>query len=128
MNVLRTFADRKYKLRAKIASRKIKNLIQEIDKRINVTPPEKFSFENVSNWVGFYTYVDPELFKQKTRRREIVTGRQICMHILVFYSSFSLKQIGQNYNRDHSTVLHSVEAVENLLFTDPLIEVMLKVY
>jgi len=59
--------------------------------------------------------------KGKSRKRECVEPRQIAMYLLEKHKAGSLKSIGSRFNgRDHSTVIHSKRAVNDLLETDEL--------
>jgi len=63
--------------------------------------------------------VSTEDMKSKTRKREICDARQAAMFFYKEYTKLSLEKIGRNFgNRDHSTVIHAIEAVNNLLDTD----------
>jgi chromosomal replication initiation ATPase DnaA len=50
-----------------------------------------------------------------SRKREIVEARQIVQYFIKeFHPSISLKSIGNMFNRDHSTVIHSLRTVADL--------------
>lgn len=54
----------------------------------------------------------------KTRKREVVKARQFCMWFLKNKTPMTLSTIGQRYgDKDHATVLHACNVVENLIFT-----------
>lgn len=54
----------------------------------------------------------------KTRKREVVKARQLCMWFLKNKTPMTLSAIGQRYrDKDHATVLHSCSVIENLIFT-----------
>lgn len=59
-----------------------------------------------------------------TRRREIAVPRQFIMHILATKSNLSLKNIGHLFDKkyDHTTVIHSKNVINNLVFSDPHIK------
>ena len=55
----------------------------------------------------------------KTRKRSIVIARQLSMYLAKNLTNKSLKAIGENFGgRDHSTVIYSCKAVQDLLDTD----------
>lgn len=55
----------------------------------------------------------------KTRLRQVVMARQLCMTVLKEFSDLSLAQIGSRYgDKNHSTVIHSIKTVKNLYATD----------
>lgn len=58
---------------------------------------------------------------KRTRKREIVFTRQICMSLakLKMRRKVSLSDIGENYGGyDHATVLHAMKTVKDILDTD----------
>ena len=60
-----------------------------------------------------------EKLKGQTRKRSIVIARQLSMYLAKKMTDKSLKAIGENFGgRDHSTVIYSCTAVQNLLDTD----------
>ena len=62
--------------------------------------------------------------KLKTRKREPVAARQMAQYLIrKAYPSIALTTIGEFFNRDHSTVLHSIDVVEDMIFTkDPMFQ------
>lgn len=57
-----------------------------------------------------------EEIKGKSRFQNIVLARQVAMHILRDCKAGTLKSIGEVFGgRDHSTVLHSCRAIDNML-------------
>jgi chromosomal replication initiator protein len=59
-----------------------------------------------------------DVLQDKTRKREVVSKRQIIMYILRWHGGFTLTQIGTIFRKDHATVLHSERAVKNDMITD----------
>ena len=59
--------------------------------------------------------ISPDVVFLKTRKREIVQARQFIQHFTKKYTNYSLSQIGSiTGGKDHATVLHSYNTVENL--------------
>jgi len=57
--------------------------------------------------------------KSKSRKKELVVPRQVGIYLAKNYTMLSLKTIGLYFGgRDHSTVIHSVETVEDMMVTD----------
>lgn len=71
-------------------------------------------------------YFDVDIFKN-TRKRAIVSARQICIYYIRKNVKISSSKIGLLFPSkesksgflDHATVLHSVKTVENLIDVDP---------
>ena len=53
-----------------------------------------------------------------SRRQPLVLCRQISMYLCRELTDLSLPKIGEQFNRDHTTVLHSVEKVKRILRSD----------
>ena len=53
-----------------------------------------------------------------SRRQPLVLCRQISMYLCRDLTDLSLPKIGQEFQRDHTTVLHSVEKVKRILRSD----------
>jgi chromosomal replication initiator protein len=53
-----------------------------------------------------------------SRRQPLVLCRQIAMYLCRELTDLSLPKIGEHFQRDHTTVLHSVEKVKRILRSD----------
>lgn len=53
-----------------------------------------------------------EQIKSMSRKREFAWPRQECMYRMRRETSLSLPQIGRIFDRDHTTVIHAIRAVE----------------
>lgn len=53
-----------------------------------------------------------------SRRQPLVLCRQVAMYLCRELTDLSLPKIGAQFNRDHTTVLHSVEKVKRILRSD----------
>lgn len=53
-----------------------------------------------------------------SRKQPLVLCRQISMYLCRELTDLSLPKIGEHFNRDHTTVLHSVEKVKRILRSD----------
>lgn len=77
------------------------------------------TMEDIKEAVSAHFNVDIELIESKSRKHEIALARQMAIYLAKQLTSLSLKNIGANFGgRDHSTVLHSCQAIENYLVTD----------
>jgi hypothetical protein len=86
--------------------------------------PEKKVINGLSNKIikivsDFYG-VSFEEMKDKTRKRDIVTARQVCMAMQKKHTILSFKVIGKMFgDRDHTTVIHSINTVNDLIDSNP---------
>ncbi|MFN0200142.1 MAG: chromosomal replication initiator protein DnaA [Bacteroidia bacterium] len=79
----------------------------------------ELSIEAIQKVVCDFLGVDMEALKAASRKREIVQARQLAMYFAKELTNQSLKTIGLHFGgRDHSTVIHSLQTVNNLMATD----------
>ncbi len=95
-----------------MAKRILKDLIKETKKHVSI--------EDIQRLVCDYFGIDPNKVREKTRKQEIVEARQIAMYMSKTMTKSSLKTIGLHFGgRDHSTVIHAINAVEDRQETSP---------
>jgi len=90
------------------------------DKELKPLPTRQQIFDDVVSVVSTFFGVTVEKMKEKVRKHNVVVCRQLCMYFMKNYSPKStLKEIGDYFGGfDHTTVIHSRIAVENLIATD----------
>src|SRR5258707_1978245 len=94
-----------------LAKEVLKNIVKEIQSDVSV--------DFIQKTVADYFKVDIELLKAKVKKREIVIPRQLAMYFCKRYTQLTLALIGENFGgRDHSTVIHALESVEDMMKTD----------
>lgn len=65
--------------------------------------------------------------QSRSRKKTITFPRQIAMYLARKYTEESLADIGRTFNRDHSTVLHSIKVVSNQLLRDNSVSAQLEI-
>ncbi len=94
-----------------LAKQMMKNFVKNATREISIDYIQKLVCD-------FYN-VSVDSVKSKTRKREIVQARQIAMYFAKDLTKASLKNIGTHFgNRDHSTVIHACQTVNDLIDTD----------
>ena len=94
-----------------LAKTALHSIVQNIDVEVNI--------DYIQKYVSNYFDVTIELLKAKTRKREIVVARQVAMYLAKEFTNMSLKAIGYHFgNRDHSTVIHAISTVNDMMDTD----------
>lgn len=76
-----------------------------------IVAPEKLNGEGIRNFVGSQFKISVDELKSRSRKRSITFPRQVAMYLTRKYTDQSLADIGQLYNRDHSTVLHAIRTI-----------------
>ncbi|MFN9582446.1 MAG: chromosomal replication initiator protein DnaA [Bacteroidota bacterium] len=95
------------------------DLAKQILKNFVKNSTREISIEFIQKLVCDYFTIPVELVKSKTRKREIVQARQISMFYAKDLTKSSLKTIGMHFGgRDHSTVIHASQTVNDLMETD----------
>ncbi len=94
-----------------LAKEVISNFVTTINKEITV--------EFIQNLVAEHFAVPVDKLHQETRKRNIVIARQLSMYLAKNLTNKSLKAIGEMFGgRDHSTVIYSCKAVQDMMDTD----------
>jgi chromosomal replication initiator protein len=94
-----------------LAKEVLKNIVKEIQSDVSV--------DFIQKTVADYFKVSLEQMKSKVKKREIVIPRQVAMYFCKRYTQLTLALIGENFGgRDHSTVIHALESVEDMMKTD----------
>ena len=94
-----------------LAKQMMKNFVKNVSREISIDYIQKL----VCDFYG----ISVEMVKSKTRKREIVQARQISMFFAKDLTKASLKNIGMHFGgRDHSTVIHACQTVNDLIETD----------
>jgi len=61
--------------------------------------------------------------KSKSRKKELVFPRQVAMYFAKELTDLSLKSIGYHFGgRDHSTVIHAVQTISDLMEQDEAVK------
>jgi chromosomal replication initiator protein len=77
------------------------------------------TIETIQRVVCEYFNLPEDLIRAKTRKQEIVNARQIAMYLAKELTNSSLKTIGLHFGgRDHSTVIHAYQSVEDQMRLD----------
>ena len=86
----------------------LKDFINNNNKSINV--------ESIQNIVAVYFNLNIQEMLSPRRSRSLARPRQIAMYLAKKYTTNSLPDIGRKFsNRDHTTVIHAVKKIEELI-------------
>ena len=95
------------------------NLAKEVIQKFVIQISKQVTVENIKTLVAEYFNMPVEKLQSKTRKRSIVIARQLSMFLAKKLTNNSLKAIGAKFGgRDHSTVIYSCNAVQDLIDTD----------
>ncbi|PSQ88630.1 MAG: chromosomal replication initiator protein DnaA [Bacteroidetes bacterium QS_4_64_154] len=88
-----------------LAKEVLRDLVQEQEATLTI--------EDIQRIVCEHLDISEDQIRGKTRKREVVRARQIAMYFAKRHTQHSLKDIGLHFGgRDHSTVIHANDTVE----------------
>ena len=107
-------------LKASIYSQNIKAAPLILQRSVKVqtleTPQE--TIDRIINDVCQRSGIEKEKILSRSRKKEIVAARFACMYLLRKEAFMTFAAIGRVFDRDHSTAMHALRTVENLLETN----------
>ncbi len=89
--------------------------LREVFQRVE---PRRLTCEDVINAVANYYTISVEDIIGARRNREITVPRQVAMYLCRTLADVSFPRIGDAFKRDHSTIQHGCDKVEQELKTD----------
>ncbi len=93
---------------------------QVMKNRVKTTAVVEISMEYIQRVTAGFFEVPFEKVSKRSRQQEVVRVRQTCMALARRLTTASLKAVGAHFGGyDHTTVMHALKAIENLLDTDP---------
>ncbi len=95
------------------------DMVKKVVREISTTKKVNIGIDAITKVVCEYLKVDEKKIRDKTRKKEIAEARQIAMYLSKMMTNSTLKMIGLHFGgRDHSTVIHAVTEVENMVNTN----------
>ena len=95
----------------------VNRAIQDMLKRSNEYIPSPSA---IIDYICKYYNLDEAVLRGQQRNRDAVLARQIAMYLIRSMTNLSLDDIGREFgNRDHSTVIHSLDKVEEQMKKSP---------
>ncbi len=95
-----------------LAEEALKDIITNIKPKI-VSP------NTIKEAVGSYFNIKIEDFNAKKRNKSIVYPRQVAMYLCREITDLSLPKIGEEFGRDHTTIMHAHDKISNEIKIDP---------
>jgi chromosomal replication initiator protein len=105
-----------------LAKSTLRNIVLDTEKEVTV--------DNIIEAVINHFEVELVDLKSKSRKKETVFPRQVAMYLMKEFTNLPLKSIGYHFGgRDHSTVIHAVQTISDLMENDKEVEkTMQKLY
>ena len=88
----------------------LKEMLRSFDKRTTI--------DEIQKKVAEHFNISVKEMQSSRRARTVARPRQIAMYLAKQLTSRSLPEIGRKFDRDHTTVMHAVRKVEELIMED----------
>lgn len=88
----------------------LKDMLRSIDRKTTI--------DEIQKKVAEYFNISVKEMQSSRRARNVARPRQIAMYLAKQLTSRSLPEIGRKFDRDHTTVMHAVRKVEELILED----------
>ena len=88
----------------------LKDMLRSYDKRTTI--------DEIQKKVAEHFNISVKEMQSSRRARTVARPRQIAMYLAKQLTSRSLPEIGRKFDRDHTTVMHAVRKVEELILED----------
>ena len=83
--------------------------------------------DHIQKIVCSHLNIDQSLLTGRTRRREIVQARHLAMYFCREFTQHTTSRIGEAFGgRDHSTVIHAINSINNQIETNPNFQLVVK--
>ncbi len=88
----------------------LKDMLRSIDRKTTI--------DEIQKKVSEYFNISVKELQSSRRARTVARPRQVAMYLAKQLTSRSLPEIGRKFDRDHTTVMHAVRKVEELIIED----------
>ncbi len=93
----------------------VKRAIKDVTQLGVFVPTPETIISETSRYYG----IEEEALQGRQRSKNTAIARHVSMYLIRNLTSMSLEDIGQIFEKNHSTVLYSIRKVEDLIKTDP---------
>lgn len=84
------------------------------DYKMNLQPTMKdYNLDRFIEVISTKTGVSEKNIKSKSREKEFVFARHVFCYLAKKYTGHTLKAIGQYINRDHTSIIHAIQTMNN---------------
>jgi chromosomal replication initiator protein len=88
----------------------LKDMLRSIDRKTTI--------DEIQKKVAEHFNISVKELQSSRRARTVARPRQVAMYLAKQLTSRSLPEIGRKFDRDHTTVMHAVRKVEELIVED----------
>ncbi len=99
------------------------SLAKDVLKDLSLGKKKNILIEEIQRTVSEHFNIPDDMLRAKTRKKEIAYIRQLAMYLTKELTKNSLKTIGLHFGgRDHSTVIHAIQCIENQIKKDKKVQ------
>lgn len=91
---------------------------KQLRNTINTPKQDNISIDTIVKVVANHYGISNYDLKGKKRTKNFMLPRQVSMYIIRELTEYSTNEIGAEFDKDHSTVMHSIEKIEKSMLTD----------
>ena len=96
---------------------------QHLKGKFSAASTANITISRIQREVSEYFNVTPSDLKGKKRTKQVTFPRQVAMYIIRDITDYSTTEIGLEFGgRDHTTVMHSCQRIEDRMKGDPTLE------
>ena len=89
---------------------------------LSVTKQENVSIDRIIKAVAEYFNISSGDIRGRKRTKNIAWPRQIAMYIINHLGEYSMNEIGNEFGKDHTTVIYAIQKVEDSIKSNPTLE------
>ena len=89
---------------------------------LNATKQENVSIDRIIKAVAEYFNISSGDIRGRKRTKNIAWPRQIAMYIINHLGEYSMNEIGNEFGKDHTTVIYAIQKVEDSIKSNPMLE------
>jgi chromosomal replication initiator protein len=82
----------------------------------------KITPDKIINAVSNHYKLNADKLKSTSRVKEFTHARYVIFYFLRKFANMTLKSAGLLFNRDHTTVIHGLETLQNIIDTEPAVK------
>ncbi|MBR5672105.1 MAG: chromosomal replication initiator protein DnaA [Spirochaetales bacterium] len=93
---------------------------------LNTTKPENVSIDRIIKAVAEAFNISSSDIRGRKRTKNIAWPRQIAMYIINHMCEYSMNEIGNEFGKDHTTVIYAIQKVEDSIKSNPTLEPLIQ--
>ena len=101
-------------------------IVKEQLSYLNTTKPENISVDRIIKAVAEVFNISSSDIRGRKRTKNIAWPRQIAMYIINHMCEYSMNEIGNEFQKDHTTVIYAIQKVEDSIKSNSTLEPLIQ--